>query len=345
MSNLPIDVVVPRLADERWEAGHAARLQRMPQHRIVDRLALDADAEREALIGGLVDQPAHIPPKYFYDDLGCALFGAICALPEYYPCRTEVAIFRASRLEIAGAIGTGKQFVDLGAGDCRKGASWIPYLQPRRYIAVDIALFAIDKALAGLATRFPETAMVGVALDFAAALDLRDTLDGGPVTFFYPGSSIGNFAPDEALRLLRQIRDHCAAPGSGLLIGVDAKKDPQRLEAAYDDAVGVTAAFNRNVLAHVNRRIGSDFHPERFAHRALYDADAGRVEMHLEAIEPQAVHIDGTERRFAAGERIHTENSYKYAPSEFGALLRDAGFADIRLWQDHDRQFSVFYAE
>jgi dimethylhistidine N-methyltransferase len=317
----------------------------MSQHRIVDRLALDADAEREALIAGLVDQTAHIPPKYFYDDLGCTLFGAICALPEYYPCRTEVSIFRANRLEIAGAIGAGGQFVDLGAGDCRKGASWIPYLRPRRYIAVDIALPAIDKALAELAARFPNTEMVGVALDFAARLDLHDTLDGGPVTFFYPGSSIGNFAPDEALRLLREIRDHCVAPDSGLLIGVDAKKDARRLEAAYDDAVGVTAAFNRNVLRHVNRRIGSDFHPERFAHRALYDANAGRVEMHLEATEPQAVRIDGTVRRFAAGERIHTENSYKYAPPEFEALLHEAGFADARLWQDRDRQFSVFYAE
>jgi dimethylhistidine N-methyltransferase len=297
------------------------------------------------VIAALFENPARIEPKYFYDELGCALYGAICRLPEYYPTRTEAAIFDRYRDEIAGAIGTGNEFVDLGAGDCRKGASWLPYLRPRRYIAVDIALPAIDKALAGLATRFPDTEMVGVALDFATELDLRDTLDAGPVTFFYPGSSIGNFAPDEALRLLREIRDHSLTPGSGLLIGVDAKKDPRRLEAAYDDAVGVTAAFNRNVLAHVNRRIGSDFHPERFAHRAIYDAKAGRVEMHLVATEPQAVHIDGTLRRFAAGERIHTENSYKYAPAEFEALLSDAGFAATRLWQDRDRQFSVFYAE
>jgi dimethylhistidine N-methyltransferase len=317
----------------------------MSNYRIIDRLVLDSVAERNALIAGLFARPASISPKYFYDELGCALFCAICELPEYYPTRTEVAIFRDYRQEIAHAAGAGKQLVDLGAGDCCKAASWLPYFQPWRYLAVDIARAPINKALSGLAPEFPEIEMLGIVTDFARALNLHADLQDLPATFFYPGSSIGNFSPEEALAFLVQIRGHCATPGSGLLIGVDAKKDKRRLEAAYDDAVGVTAAFNRNVLAHVNRLLGSDFRPEAFAHRGLYNEAAGRIEMHLEALSNQEVSIAGRIRRFRVGERIHTENSYKYGPIEFEALLRRAGFDDIRLWQDAEQQFCVFYAE
>lgn len=317
----------------------------MSNYHIIDRLQLDSVAERNALIAGLFGRPAAIPPKYFYDELGCALFCAICELPEYYPTRTEVAIFRDYRQAIAQAAGTHKQLVDLGAGDCCKAASWLPYFQPRRYLAVDIARAPINKALSGLAPEFPEIEMVGIVTDFARALDLRGDLQDLPTIFFYPGSSIGNFSPDEALAFLVQIRSHCATPGSGLLIGVDAKKDKRRLEAAYDDAVGVTAAFNRNVLAHVNRLLGSDFRPEAYAHRGLYNEAAGRIEMHLEALSNQEVTIEGRIRQFGAGERIHTENSYKYAPAEFEGLLRRAGFEHIRLWQDEAQHFNVFYAE
>ena len=316
----------------------------MSNYRIIDRLQLDSDAERNALIAGLFAHPAAIPPKYFYDELGCALFCAICELAEYYPTRTEVSIFRDFRQEIADAAGAGKQLVDLGAGDCCKAASWLPYFQPRRYVAVDIAKAPINKALSGLAPEFPEIEMLGIVTDFARALDLHGDLQGLPATFFYPGSSIGNFSPGQALAFLAQIRDHCATPGSGLLIGVDAKKDKRRLEAAYDDPVGVTAAFNRNVLSHVNRLLGCDFRPEVFAHRGFYNEAEGRIEMHLEAQFDHQVTITGRVREFRAGERIHTENSYKYAPFEFEALLRRAGFDQIRLWQDAQQQFSVFYA-
>ena len=318
----------------------------MSSHRIVNRLQRDSALEREALLAGLFAQPASIPPKYFYDELGCALFGAICELAEYYPTRIEVAIFRERRVDIAQAMGTGKQLVDLGAGDCAKAASWLPCLQPRRYLAVDIAQAPINKALSALAPEFPDIEMLGVVTDFARALDLHDDLATGiPVTFFYPGSSVGNFSPHEALHFLRQVHAHCTVPGSGLLIGVDAKKDKRVLEAAYDDAVGVTAAFNRNVLAHVNRLVGADFQPAAFAHRGLYDDAAGRIEMHLEATAAQQVTIAGRIRKFDAGERIHTENSYKYAPAEFEALLIEAGFARTTLWQDAQKWFSVFYAE
>lgn len=317
----------------------------MPAYRIVERLARDAAAERAALAAGLQAPAAAIPPRYFYDALGCALFGAICELPEYYPTRTERAIFSEHRDAIVDAAGRGHQFVDLGAGDCCKALAWLPFLAPSRYIAVDIAGAEIANSLAKMVPEFPEIEMLGVVADFGSGLDLEQDLDAAPVTFFYPGSSIGNFTPAAALSFLQAIRRHCSGrSGSGLLIGVDTKKDKARLDAAYDDATGVTAAFNRNVLNHVNRVLGSDFRPEAFAHRGFYNEAAGRIEMHLEAMRPQRVRWPGVERAFAAGERIHTENSYKYSPTEFAGLLRDAGFARVHCWQDPQRDFAVFHA-
>jgi dimethylhistidine N-methyltransferase len=311
---------------------------------LVRRLRPDPAAERRELVARLRARPASIAPKYFYDALGCALFGAICELPEYYPTRAERAIFTRHRTDIAALVPRGTQLVDLGAGDCAKGAAWLPFLAPSRYVAVDIAEDALRAALARLALDNPDVEVAGIVTDFTRGLDLTADLDGGPVTFFYPGSSIGNFAPDEAGAFLRAIHEHCAAPGSGLLIGADTRKDAARLEAAYADAVGVTAAFNRNVLVHVNRVLGSDFDPRAFAHVARYDAGQGRIEMYLEAMRDVTVRIDGVPRRYAAGERIHTENSYKYEPGAFAALLRAAGFASVRTWQDEAGDFAVYYA-
>ena len=317
----------------------------MSDYRIVQRLVREPLAERAALIAGLVATPAVIPPKYFYDALGCALFGAICELPEYYPTRTERAIFSAHREAIAACVGRGRQFVDLGAGDCSKAQAWLPHIAPSRYVAVDFASDEIARSLARMAPEFPEIEMLGIVADFTRGLDLQHDLGRDPVTFFYPGSSIGNFAPGDALRFLRDIHLHCVGrDGSGLLIGVDTKKEKARLDAAYDDALGVTAAFNRNVLHHVNRILGSDFRPEAFDHRGFYDVAAGRVEMHLEARTAHCVRLPGATRAFAAGECIHTENSYKYAPAEFTVLLQDAGFQSVRCWHDERRDFVVFYA-
>lgn len=313
-------------------------------NRMIGPLRPHAQTEWAALVEGLFAQPAVIPPKYFYDALGCALFDAICELPEYYLTRTERRIFAAHRETIAAVVGQNRQFVDLGAGNCAKGEFWIAALKPRRFIAVDIAAAAVEPALARLALAHPDVEFTGVITDFSRTLDLAADLDTGAATFFYPGSSIGNFNPDEALGLLAQVRDLCFRRG-GLLIGVDAPKDGARLAAAYDDALGVTAAFNRNVLNHVNALLGSDFDPAAFAHVAFYNAGAGRVEMHLEARSVQRVTIAGRERVFAAGERIHTENSYKYSPEEFAALLRRAGFSDIAVWQDEAGDFAVYYAE
>jgi dimethylhistidine N-methyltransferase len=310
---------------------------------LLHRLDLDLPEERTALHEGLFATPARIAPKYFYDALGCALFDAICALPEYYPTRTERSILTHHRDEIARIIGRRKQFVDLGAGDCAKAALLLPTLAPRRYVAVDIAEAAIGPALARMASEFPDHALIGVITDFSQRLDLDGAIDGGGVTFFFPGSSIGNYRPEQALEFLRRVRARCAT-GSGLLIGVDTKKDRARLEAAYDDALGVTAAFNRNILRHMNSVAGCDFDPTAFAHVAFYDVSFGRIEMHLEARSAQRVQTAHGVREFAKGERIHTEYSYKYAPREFTSLLEAAGFSDVTLWQDADGDFAVYYA-
>jgi len=317
----------------------------MSDYRFFDRLRPDAAAERRAIIAGILADAPSIAPKHFYDSIGCALFAAICELPEYYPTRTERAIFVEHREEIADAIGAGRQFVDLGAGDCCKAEAWLPHLAPARYIAVDIAGDALGRALARMAPEFPELEVTGIVADFTRGLDLRSDLGERATAFFYPGSSIGNFAPDDARRFLSDIHLHCiGAEGSGLLIGVDTKKDPRRLAAAYDDGLGVTAAFNRNVLRHVNAIIGSDFDPAAFAHVAFYNEQKGRVEMHLSARTPMSVRIDGASRAFGVGDLIHTEYSYKYTPAEFTALLQEAGFASVRCWQDRAGDFAVYWA-
>lgn len=324
--------------------ANAAILASLRDGSVVDRRIHDAAAERRALVAGLLATPASIAPRYFYDARGCALFAQICRLPEYYPTRTESRIFEGHRDAIAACVGRGKEFVDLGAGDCAKGARWLPSLAPWRYLAVDIAADELAQSVARLADAFPDVDVRGVVTDFAHGLDLYRDISGGAVTFFYPGSSIGNFTPLEAARFLHAIRRHCRDDESGLLIGVDTKKDVARLQAAYDDAAGVTAAFNRNTLSHVNRVLGTHFVPDAFAHVAFYNARDSRIEMHLEARRRQTVIIDGIERTFEAGERIHTENSYKYAPAEFEAMLERAGFASVRRFEDDAGDFAVYCA-
>ena len=328
----------------------AGRAEERPS-RLSMRNLPDAASERRMLAAGLLAVPASIAPRYFYDAVGCALFAAICELPEYYPTRTEAAIFDRYRVDIAAAIGTGRQLVDLGAGDCRKAEAWMDSLAPRRYVAVDVAAAELERALERVASAHPSTEVAGVVTDFVRSLDagrgldLGRDLDDGPTVFFYPGSSIGNFVPEDAVGFLRAIRAECKAPGSALLIGVDTVKDVDRLRAAYDDAAGVTAAFNRNILNHVNRVLGTRFAPAAFAHVARYDTGHDRIEMHLEAREAQTVLVGSVVRRFEAGERILTEYSYKYRPATFTAMLTRAGFAKVRCWQDERGDFAVYLAD
>jgi dimethylhistidine N-methyltransferase len=295
----------------------------------------------------LLAHPARVSPKFFYDALGSRLFDAITELAEYYPTRTEAAIFATHGTAMAAAAlaatGAGPQLVDLGAGNCAKAARLFGPLALRRYVAIDISADFLRHSLQQLQREHPALDLVGVGLDFSLHLHLPADVVSGPALVFYPGSSIGNFAPADALRLLREARQ--VAAGGALLIGVDRVKPRALLEAAYDDDLGVTAAFNLNLLKHLNRLLGADFDVRGWRHVAHFDEAQSRIEMHLEAREAVTVRWPAGERRFAAGERLHTENSYKWTPESFEALLRAAGFTGVQHWSDERGWFSVFLAE
>ena len=314
--------------------------ERVP--RFVQLQQSDPGAVRTELAAGLQARAAVTSPKYLYDALGSRLFEAITELPEYYPTRVEAAIFARHAAAMAARLPPGLTLVDLGAGNCEKAARLFALLQPARYVAVDISVVFLRKVLQGLQRRYPELDMLGVGLDFSAQLALPPEVGAGARLLFYPGSSIGNFTPEEALTFLRQARQ--AAQGGGLLIGVDLVKPAAVLEPAYDDALGVTAAFNRNMLLHINHLLGSDFDVTQWRHRALYNAPQARIEMHLDALQDLTVRWPGAQREFKQGESIHTENSYKYTPSQFDALLRAAGFLRLEQWSDPQDWFAVFLA-
>jgi len=313
------------------------RTPRFIQNRVADDSTDLASAK-----AALLRTPASAAPKFFYDRLGSVLFEAITELPEYYPTRTEAAIFAAHGAAMARAVGVGASLIDLGAGNCAKATRLFPLLEPKQYVAVDISAGFLHDALRRVQREYPALDVVGLGLDFSQSLELPPGLVEHRPVFFYPGSSIGNFTPIEALTFLQRVREH--ATGGGLLIGVDLVKPAPVLEAAYDDALGVTAAFNLNLLRHLNLLLGADFEPRQWRHVGLYNETLSRVEMHLEARAALTVHWPGGERAFAAGERIHTENSCKYTIDGFAALLQQAGFAKPRHWTDERGWFAVFWA-
>ncbi|HEX4919017.1 MAG TPA: L-histidine N(alpha)-methyltransferase [Limnobacter sp.] len=308
-----------------------------------------ADHIREELLSGLCASKAHTSPKYLYDELGSKLFEAITCIPEYYPTRTEALIFNTHARSMAKQVPANSVLIDLGAGNCEKAAKLFNVFHPSRYVAVDISVEFLRGSLECLQRQFPSLQMAGVGMDFSGELTLPAGLalqsDQARV-MFYPGSSIGNFTPEDALTFLKQVHAVCSqgAPG-GLLIGVDLVKNKSVLEAAYDDALGVTAAFNRNMLLHFNRLAGSNFKLEDWKHVGLYNTELNRIEMHLEAVRDVVVQWDSGIRRFAEGERIHTENSYKWTLTGFEALLLRAGFVACTAYTDPDRQFAVFWAQ
>ncbi len=302
-----------------------------------------ASEVRAELATALLAPRASIPPKYFYDELGSRLFAAITALDEYTPTRTEARIFARHGADLARAIGPATTLVDLGAGNCAKAARLLDALRPRQYVAVDISVDFLRDALECLQRERPELEIVGIGQDFARGLALPDEVHAQRRLFFYPGSSIGNFAPDEAIVFLHRLHA-CGGADAQLLIGVDLIKDEAVLNAAYDDPLGVTAAFNRNVLRHVGRLLGADFDVTQWKHVAFYAAREARIEMHLEALADMTVRWPGAERRFARGERIHTENSYKYRPETFAELLRAAGWNPRHVWLDERAWFALFHA-
>jgi L-histidine N-alpha-methyltransferase len=284
-----------------------------------------------------------IAPKFFYDSLGSRLFEAICELPEYPLTRAERAIFERNAEEIAARVGVDRPLLDLGAGDCEKAQQLFGFLAPSQYVAIDIAADFLRERLAALALRYPDLPIVGIAQDFAGALLVPDVVEPAPRTVFYPGSSIGNFAPEAALAFLRRVREACG-PGGCVILGADLVRDKRELDLAYDDPLGVTAAFNLNVLHNVNRAIGADFDIADWRHVAFFDPVTARVEMHVEARCDVVVHWNGGERRFAATDRIHTENSYKYTLPGLRALLLQAGFQSPALWTDEAGTFAVAVA-
>jgi len=321
----------------------AATAHRTP--RVVQLHDAGGASARAELLAGLAATPATIAPKFFYDAVGSRLFAAITELDEYYPTRTEAAIFATHLVAMARAFGVERAtLIDLGAGNCEKAARLFDAFGPERYVAVDISAAFLLEALHCLQRQFPRMDLLGVGADFSSQLQLPPELPRERRLVFYPGSSIGNFTPERALRFLLQVRDELETEG-GLLIGVDLVKDTATLEAAYDDALGVTAAFNLNVLLHANRLAGTDFRLSDWRHIARFAARESRIEMHLAARRPVTVRYQDFERCFAEGETIHTENSYKYTVENFSALLQRAGFIATQVWTDSKRWFGVFLAK
>jgi dimethylhistidine N-methyltransferase len=294
------------------------------------------------VLAGLGAPQKAIPPKYFYDWRGSKLFEAICELPEYYPTRTEMTIMESCIGELARLLGADTQLIEFGSGASVKTRLLIGRAQPSLYVPIDISEAQLRSACAALAQMFPWLNITGVVADFTRPLKLPEFM-GVPIrrkAVYFPGSTIGNLTPEEALAFLKSIRE-IVGPGGMLVIGVDLKKDKRTLDAAYDDARGVTAEFNLNLLARINRELGGDFQVRRFRHRAFYDEAKGRIEMHLESLFQQIVHVAGHRFEFKAGETIHTEISCKYTVEEFHRLAREARFHPETTWTDPANLFAV----
>ena len=291
------------------------------------------DDLRADVLAGLAASPKSIPPKYFYDAAGCRLFEAICAQPEYALCRTEQTLMAARLPEIAAAVGKVDCIVEPGAGDCAKVRLLLDALRPTHLVVMDIAGAPLAAAAQAVSRDYPGLTVTALAMDFLHDLDTAASwLPAGRRLVYYPGSSIGNFPPDAATALLARFRQLAGAEGQ-LLIGFDLKKDPQQLHAAYNDAVGVTAGFNLNLLTRLNRELGADFNLARFRHYAFYNPVAGRIEMHLVSLMEQDVNVAGERFHFAIGETLHTEHSYKFRRDEFAALARTAGWQLAGEWE------------
>jgi len=299
------------------------------------------DFHRE-VIAGFSQHPRSIPPKYFYDEEGSRLFESICKQPEYYLTRTEIVLLEKHADEIKTLVGSGCYLVEPGSGSCEKVRLLLDTLCPMAYVPMDISCAHLRMAAAGIATDYPWLDVHAVCADITREVSLAFIPEQAAPVMFYPGSSIGNFDPDDAVEFLACLA-RIAGPGGGLLIGVDLKKDPATLHDAYNDAGGVTAAFNLNLLQRANRELDADFDMGAFEHHAMYNSIAGRIEMHLTSTRKQTVNIDGHSFDFNAGDSIHTENSYKYTNDEFRSLAQWAGFTSCAVWTDSDRLFSLHF--
>ena len=305
---------------------------------------LPTETFRRAVLAGLSQPAKTLPCKYLYDERGARLFEIICELAEYYPTRTEIEILRRNAREIAALLGPRCTLVELGSGRSLKTRLLLDHLaQPAGYMPVDVARSQLLEYSAELARDYAGLEVLPVCADFTHDFELPDFPgDSRRTVVFFPGSTVGNLEPNEAAHFLRRLAHLCGAAG-GLVIGVDLKKDSAVLNAAYNDARGITAEFNLNLLARANRELGAAFELAQFQHHAFYNDLAGCIEMHLVSRRRQVVPLDVAEFSFATGESIVTEHSYKYTPHEFRRLAARAGFKVVRCWTDENHWFSVQY--
>ncbi len=310
-----------------------------PAVRFYDLHPPKTDMLREVL-DGLHKTPPMISPKFFYDERGSELFEAITETPEYYPFRSELSLLEEHGDEMAALLGNDGLLIELGSGSSRKIRLLLDALKPAAYMPVDISRDFLLRAAGDLALEYPELEVHATCADYSRGLELPWSPEELPRAAFFPGSSIGNFEPAAAQRLLQHVAQ---ALGSGghLLIGVDLQKDYAVLHRAYNDEAGVTAAFNLNLLQRFNRELGADFALEQFSHNADYNAARGRIEMYLISDVEQQVTLGNEQLHFASGEAIHTENSYKYTVEGFLQMAGEAGFLPVKSWIDENHYFSV----
>lgn len=299
---------------------------------------------RDEALAGFAASPKRISPKFFYDRRGSELFEQICLQPEYYLTRTEECILAEAANDILEIAGPQTDLIELGSGASRKVRLLLEGLRPASYLGIDISEDFLLSSTQRLAADYPWLDVHAACADFSSDLQLPADFDGQHPLVFFPGSSIGNFTPLEARRLLGHLHA-ILPPGGGVLIGVDLIKDRDILEAAYNDCAQVTAAFNLNLLQRIRTELDSDIDPSRFVHRAFFNEGDSRIEMHLISPKPQSITLEGQQFHFEAGESLHTENSYKYSLQSFGDLAASAGFDCAGQWTDAAQLFSVHYLQ
>jgi dimethylhistidine N-methyltransferase len=308
-----------------------------------DEAGADPAFRADVLIG-LAEPQKAVPARWFYDDAGSRLFEDITRLPEYYPTRAETEILRARGGEFAALIGPGRAVVEFGSGSSLKTPLLLSAIAPSAYVPLDISGDFLRAAASDLAAKFPGLPVYPVEADFMREVALPREVEGLPKLGFFPGSTIGNMVPATATDLLRSMRETLGL-GALLLIGMDLVKDPATLIAAYNDAAGVTAAFNRNLLHRINRELGGDIPVQRFAHEARWNDDYARIEMHLVADGELSFSVSGRRFTMRAGETIHTENSHKFTRRTSNMLLQAGGWEPRARWTDEAGQFALILAE
>jgi dimethylhistidine N-methyltransferase len=298
------------------------------------------NADLLTIHAGLMAPHAWLSPKFFYDETGCKLFEAITKLPEYYLTRTEKTIFEQTRSSLVDLIGTGSVMIDLGAGNCEKAERLFPDLRPSHYVAIDVASDFLAGILDRIRADYPALPVDQVDGDFTHGMTLPGHIPFDRRLIFFPGSTIGNLDPGEAVKLMR-VMANMAGPSGGCLIGIDLVKSAAVMEAAYNDSQGITGEFNLNILNVVNKVAKADFEPGRWKHKAFFNLEKSRIEMYLESLHDQWVEWQGGRRLFQRTERIHTENSYKFTLTGFESLLQAAGLNTVAVLTDDQQWFAL----